>query len=113
MRILKEDTVALVIDFQERLVPVMNHKEELLHNTEILLKGLKVLEIPMIVTQHYTKGIGMTVPKIQEAIGDDFVMIKSPLAVGMMKRSRSRSLGWVRRILLFVVLRLIFVYFKQ
>ena len=38
MRILKEDTVALVIDFQERLVPVMNHKEELLHNTEILLK---------------------------------------------------------------------------
>ncbi|HHU73249.1 MAG TPA: hydrolase [Clostridiales bacterium] len=73
MRILKEDTVALVIDFQERLVPVMNHKEELLHNTEILLKGLKVLEIPMIVTQQYTKGIGMTVPKIQEAIGDDFV----------------------------------------
>lgn len=72
MRILAEDTLALMIDFQERLVPVINNNNELLHNTEILIKGLKALEIPMIVTQQYTKGIGMTVPVITEAIGEEF-----------------------------------------
>lgn len=72
MRILAEDTLALVIDFQERLVPVIHNSEELLHNTEILVKGLKALEIPMLVTQQYTKGIGMTVPKIADAVGENF-----------------------------------------
>jgi Amidases related to nicotinamidase len=72
MRILAEDTMALVIDFQERLVPVMDNKEQLIHNTQILLKGLQALNIPMVVTQQYTKGIGMTVPELAEVFGDSF-----------------------------------------
>jgi len=72
MRILAEDTLALIIDFQERLVPVMDQKEQLLHNTEILIKGLRALKIPMLVTQQYTKGIGMTVPVFTEAFGEEF-----------------------------------------
>lgn len=72
MRILAEDTLALVIDFQEKLVPVIDRKEELLHNTEILIKGLRTLNIPMLVTQQYTKGIGMTVPQIAELTGKPF-----------------------------------------
>jgi len=72
MRILAEDTLALVIDIQERLVPVIRDSNGLLHNVDILIKGLRVLKIPMIVTQQYTKGIGMTIPTIIEAIGDDF-----------------------------------------
>lgn len=72
MRILAQDSLALIIDFQERLMPVINKSDELLHNTEILIKGLKALNIPMVVTQQYTKGIGMTVPIIREAIGEEF-----------------------------------------
>ncbi|MDF2537728.1 MAG: hypothetical protein K0S76_749 [Herbinix sp.] len=71
MRILAEDTIALVVDFQERLLPVINDNEKLLHNTRILIQGLKTLGIPMIVTQQYTKGIGMTVPPVVEAFGDE------------------------------------------
>jgi Amidases related to nicotinamidase len=70
MRILAEDTMALVIDFQERLVPVIQKQEELLQNTLILLRGLKVLKIPMLITQQYPKGLGMTVPIISEAVGE-------------------------------------------
>jgi nicotinamidase-related amidase len=72
MRINAENTMALIIDFQERLVPVIHHSDELMHNTEILVKGLKVLGVPMVVTQQYTKGIGMTVPSLTDAIGEDF-----------------------------------------
>lgn len=72
MRITAENTMALVIDFQEKLVPVIEHNEELLHNTQILIKGLQELQVPMIITQQYTKGIGMTVPALAELYGEGF-----------------------------------------
>lgn len=72
MRITKEDTMALIIDFQEKLVPVIDKNEELIHNTQILIKGLQALQVPMIITQQYTKGIGMTVPALVELFGESF-----------------------------------------
>lgn len=69
MRILKEDTIALAVDFQEKLMPVMACAEELEARTNILLKGLRTLEVPTLFTQQYTKGIGMTVPSLFEAAG--------------------------------------------
>lgn len=71
MRIRKEDVIALVVDYQEKLMQVMEEKEELEKRAEILLKGLKILGVPMIVTQQYTKGLGMTVPVLQKAAGTE------------------------------------------
>lgn len=73
MRILAADTMALVIDFQEKLMPAINHAEDVLYNSEILIRGLKTLGIPLLVTQQYTKGLGMTVNTVKEAMGERFV----------------------------------------
>lgn len=70
MRIEREQAVAVVVDYQAKLLPVMSNKEQLLHNTKILLEGLKVLEVPMYITQQYTKGLGMTEESIMEAAGN-------------------------------------------
>ena len=70
MTLNREDTLAVFIDFQEKLVPAMHHKEELIDKTCRLAKGLAVLEIPHIVTQQYTKGIGETIPEVAQAIGE-------------------------------------------
>lgn len=69
MRIERERAVALVIDYQEKLVPVMHEKETLIHNSCILLEGLNILEVPVVLTQQYTKGLGMTVEEITNAVG--------------------------------------------
>ena len=71
MRIVKEQAIAVIVDYQEKLVPVMNDKDGLIQNTKILLKGLKALDIPMVITQQYTKGLGMTIEPVVEAIGSD------------------------------------------
>lgn len=71
MRIEAKDTVALVIDYQQKLVPVMYGKERLIQNSEILLQGLQVIGVPMYITQQYTRGLGMTVPDIMLAAGTE------------------------------------------
>jgi nicotinamidase-related amidase len=70
MRITKENTVGLIIDIQEKLVPVMEEQEKLLRNCKILVEGLQTLGIPLITTQQYTKGLGPTVEPIRSAIKD-------------------------------------------
>ena len=66
----REDTIAVFIDFQEKLLPAMSHKEELEDKVCRLAQGLGVLGIPHIVTQQYTKGIGETVLSVAGAIGE-------------------------------------------
>ena len=76
MRILPEKSIAMVVDYQTRLVPAMGNIDTLIHNSSVLLKGLNILEIPMIITQQYTKGLGETVPEILDAAGDHPVFDK-------------------------------------
>jgi len=68
MRITKENTIGLIIDIQERLVPAMFEKELLIKNCSILIEGLTVLNIPMVVTQQYTKGLGETAVEVKNAM---------------------------------------------
>lgn len=70
MRVEIEHTAALVIDFQEKLVPAVRDHEALMKRVQVLLRGLRIFKVPMIVTQQYTKGLGMSVPEIREASGE-------------------------------------------
>lgn len=56
-----DQSVLVVIDVQERLAPAMDGLSRLLRNTEILMRAAARLEVPMIVTEHYSKGLGHTV----------------------------------------------------
>ena len=66
----RNDTAFVVIDLQEKLVPAMSDRETLEDKSVRLIKGMKVLGIPTIVTQQYTKGLGETIPSVAEALGD-------------------------------------------
>jgi len=63
-----ENTIGLVIDLQEKILPIIDRKEELLKNSITLLKGLRALHIPILVTQQNTKNLGNTLPAISELI---------------------------------------------
>ena len=64
------NTVLVAIDFQERLFPVMHDKEKLLRQVIKLIQGAKVLDIPVILTEQYPKGLGPTLPEIAELLPD-------------------------------------------
>lgn len=70
LRIRKEESILVLIDFQERLMPAMKGNEELEKAAVKLVKGCRILGVPVLVTQQYTKGLGPTIPSIHEALGN-------------------------------------------
>jgi len=68
MRVLREETVGLIIDVQERLVPVIAKSDEVVKQISRLIKGLDILEVPLLITQQYPHGLGETVTEIKEAM---------------------------------------------
>ncbi|MEY4179551.1 MAG: hypothetical protein RLY70_3125 [Planctomycetota bacterium] len=60
----RDDTVLLVIDMQERLVPVVRNPDRLVWNVVRLLQGANVLGVPAIATEQYPRGLGATLPSI-------------------------------------------------
>ena len=68
MRILPEDTASLVIDIQDKLLPHIDNHQTLIKNCQTLLSGLTILNIPIVITEQYPKGLGPTVTAISQLI---------------------------------------------
>lgn len=64
-----DTTVLVVIDIQERLARAMYQKEQLVDNLQKLIRGIQVLEVPLIVTEQYPKGLGATIPEVAQLLG--------------------------------------------
>jgi nicotinamidase-related amidase len=68
-KILKQDSTALlVIDIQERILKVINEYERVVDNSLKLIKGFKILELPVLYTEQYPKGLGPTVSDLMEVL---------------------------------------------
>ena len=65
MRLLAEHTAAIAIDYQERLIPAIHDNSTVVHNSAILLAGLEALQVPVLVSRQYPKGLGDTVEPIK------------------------------------------------
>ena len=76
MRMYKEDTAALVVDIQERLQPSLHNGGEMVANSAKLIRGLRILEVPVLVVRQYPKGLGELLPEIREALGEHTPMDK-------------------------------------
>lgn len=70
MRILQEETAAVVIDIQEKLLPHIYDGENTLYNCIKLVEGLQILSVPIIVTQQYTRGLGPTAPALKQKFSE-------------------------------------------
>ena len=67
----------LIVDMQERLLPVMTGGEEVERRCSILLKAAKRLAVPVAVSEQYPRGLGHTVPGLRGEIGNAPVFEKT------------------------------------
>jgi nicotinamidase-related amidase len=67
--LLHQQEVALVIiDIQDKLAAVMKHKDQVVNNCLHLVELARFLQIPILLTEQYPKGLGPTAPEIKEAL---------------------------------------------
>jgi nicotinamidase-related amidase len=66
----KETTVLLVIDVQGKLAQLMHNKEVLFDNLQRVIKGAKVLDIPIVWIEQNPKGLGPTIPEVAQLLQD-------------------------------------------
>ncbi|MGB3750940.1 MAG: hydrolase [Arcobacteraceae bacterium] len=71
MKIKIEEAVFCLVDVQEKLFPHISNKEILEKNLITLIKGLKVHDLPFIINEQYKKGIGSTIPSLEELVQDE------------------------------------------
>lgn len=62
------DTGLLVIDLQEKLVPKIDHADAVVRNTAFLIDAARLLEMPVLGTEQYPKGLGPTVPELAKRL---------------------------------------------
>jgi len=70
------DSVLVIIDMQERLVPAMQAPARTLKNAKLLLQSADACTVPVLLTEQYPQGLGNTVPDIAQLAGDAKVIEK-------------------------------------
>jgi nicotinamidase-related amidase len=61
----RESTALLVIDVQERLMPVIHEQEKVFASVNKMLRGAEILNLETIITEQYPKGLGNTCKEVQ------------------------------------------------
>jgi nicotinamidase-related amidase len=69
--LLPETTLLLVIDIQGNLARGMYERDALYENLQKIIRGIQVLEIPIIVTEQIPEKLGPTIPEIS-SLFDNF-----------------------------------------
>ena len=63
-----EQCALVVVDIQEKLLPPVFQKEQLVRNAQLLIRAAGILNIPAIVSTQYAKGLGATVPEVSSLL---------------------------------------------
>jgi len=67
MRLERHNAVLVVIDVQEKLMPVIDRADSVVRNVERLVRGCHVVGVPALLSEQYVKGLGPTVDPVRAA----------------------------------------------
>ena len=66
----RESTALLLVDIQGKLAQLMQDKASLFGNLQKLVKGIRVLEIPILWVEQNPAGLGPTIPEVADLLPD-------------------------------------------
>ena len=96
-RLKRAETGLVVVDIQERLLPMIFEKERLVQNTVRLIKGASILGLPIFATEQYRKGLGATAPEVARVIAEfaprEKVLFSACGAAGFMEDLKAKAVS--------------------
>jgi nicotinamidase-related amidase len=63
-----KNSALVIIDIQEKLVLASKYGEEVVQNASKLTKAANILNIPIVVTEQYPKGLGNTIEDVKNSL---------------------------------------------
>lgn len=66
----RDRAMVVVVDQQEKLLPLIGGAKAILARTRLLLAGAKIFELPVVVTEQYPKGLGRTDAAVRSVAAD-------------------------------------------
>jgi nicotinamidase-related amidase len=90
MLIEREQSVLIVIDVQQRLVPVIDAAASVLANVTILMEAARLLGVPVLATEQYPKGLGRTIEPVAARLMDGEIVEKVEFSAAANPRFRER-----------------------
>ena len=78
----REESILLVVDVQERLWPVIDAREAVGANLHRLLEGARILEVPVVLSEQYPKGLGPTIAAVRDKAPGATVVAKTAFSCG-------------------------------
>ncbi|MGX7196245.1 isochorismatase family protein [Enterococcus olivae] len=66
----RENTLLMIVDYQERLVPTIHENQKILTQAQQVIQAFEIFGIPMVVTEQYPKGLGQTVAEIKNCLNE-------------------------------------------
>ncbi len=71
----------IIIDIQEKLLPAISNKDDVVKNTKILIETAKNLDLNIVLSEQYPKGLGSTIPEIKEMLNSQEQVEKTSFSV--------------------------------
>jgi nicotinamidase-related amidase len=70
-RLERDKAGLLVVDVQEKLFPTVERSCEILPVMRKVVRGFQVMQMPIVVSEQYPKGLGPTVPSLKACLGEE------------------------------------------
>ncbi len=64
-RLIPERSVLVVVDIQEKFRDLIHGMKQVTERTATMIKFCQQMDIPVIVTEHYTRGLGVTISELR------------------------------------------------
>jgi len=66
----KASSCVVLVDVQDKLTPLIHNHEKLITNCQWVCQLARELDVPIIVSEQYPKGLGHTIPALQPFVTD-------------------------------------------
>jgi nicotinamidase-related amidase len=86
----------LVVDVQERLAPAVRGGEACIERCRLLIEAARRLEVPVIASEQYPKGLGPTVPALAGLLAPEQIYAKRHFSCTADPRLRAALQGLMR-----------------
>jgi len=92
-----EDSLLLIIDFQQAMLKVISSWEKIAGEVTRLIETAQIVKVPILLTEHYRKGFGGTIPEVIQKIKSPSVFQKEAFSACLEPDFLSTVQGFQRR----------------